>query len=214
MINTLLDFILHSDKYISPIIQNYGFWVYIIFPLVIFAETGLVIAPFLPGDSLLFALGAFAAVGSLNIFWLFIILSAAAIVGDSANYAIGKHISSKFLEKNKVRFIKEEYIQKTQKFYEKHGVKTIVIARFIPIVRTFAPFMAGIGGMSYPRFFIYNICGGILWVSVFLFGGFYFGNLKFIKERFGSIIILIIILSFLPGIVEFFRINLKNRSKV
>ena len=211
MINTFLDFILHSDKYINPIIQNYGCWVYIIFPLVIFAETGLVVTPFLPGDSLLFALGAFAAVGSLNIFGLFILLSAAAILGDSINYAIGKHVGSKFLEKNKVKFIKEEHIKKTQEFYEKYGAKTIVIARFIPIIRTFAPFVAGIGKMSYPRFFIYNVFGGILWVSLFLFGGFYFGNLKFIKENFGSIIILIIILSFLPGIVEFFRSYRKKR---
>jgi membrane-associated protein len=211
IIRTFFDFVIHLDKYLNLIVANHGLWAYTIFFFIIFAETGLVITPFFPGDSFLFALGTFAAVDSLNIFWLFIILSTAAILGDSTNYAIGKNIGSRFLEKNKVRFIKEAHIKKTQRFYEKYGPKTIVIARFVPIVRTFAPFVAGIGKMSYRRFFIYNILGGILWIAVFLFGGFYFGNFKLVKENFGSVILLIVILSILPGIIEFFKSSLKKR---
>ncbi len=208
----LLDFILHLDKYLNLIVESRGHWAYAIFFLIIFAETGLVVTPFLPGDSLLFALGAFAAVDSLSIFWLFLVLCSAAILGDSVNYWLGKRIGSRILEKNKVWFIKQEHIEKTQRFYAKYGAKTIVMARFVPIVRTLAPFVAGIGKMSYRRFFSYNVFGGILWIGLFLFGGFYFGNLKIVKENFGAAILLIIFFSILPGIIEFFRAKLKKRK--
>ena len=205
IISTFLDLVLHLDKHLSVIVQNHGPWAYGIFFLVIFAETGLVATPFLPGDSLLFGLGVFVAADSLNIYWLFIILSMAAILGDSVNYAIGKYIGLTLLERNKIRFIKEAHIKKTENFYKKYGPKTIVLARFIPIVRTFAPFVAGISKMQYIRFFTYNCLGGILWIAIFLFSGYYLGGFKLVKENLNIVILLIIFLSIMPGVVEFFR---------
>ena len=204
LINSFIDFILNLDVHLSTIIQNFGSLTYFILFLIIFAETGLIITPFLPGDSLLFAAGTFAAIGSLNVLWLFAILTAAAILGDSLNYAIGKFIGPKMF-KERSRFLKKEYLDKTHHFYKKYGKKTIVLARFIPIVRTFAPFLAGLGKMSYAHFLFYNIFGGILWVGIFVFGGYYFGNIPIVKENFTITVFIIIFLSFVPAIVEYYK---------
>lgn len=212
-ISSLIDFILHLDKHLNEIIQTYGAWTYLLLFLIIFMETGLVITPFLPGDSLLFAAGAFAAQGSLNVFVLFILLSFAAILGDTVNYWIGHYIGPKAFSGN-VRFLKKEYLDRTHAFYEKHGGKTIILARFIPIIRTFAPFVAGIGAMTYSHFIIYNVIGGILWVGLFTFGGYFFGNLPFVKDNFIIVIITIIFISVLPAIIEVIRSRLSSSREV
>lgn len=207
-----IDLILHLDKYLNFIIQAYGIWTYLILLFVIFCETGLVVTPFFPGDSLLFAAGAFASTGSLDIKFLFLIFGMAAVLGDTINYFIGKSIGFKIFEKENLRFIKKEHLIKAHKFYEKHGGKTIIIARFIPVIRTFAPFVAGIGEMSYRRFISYNIIGGIAWVTLFLFGGFFFGNLRSVKSNFTFILIAIIIISILPGVIGLIRGRKRNLS--
>ena len=206
-ISYLIDLFLHLDKHLSQIIQNYGVWTYLLLFLVIFMETGFVVTPFLPGDSLLFAAGTFAspALGSsLNIFLLWALLCAAAILGDTVNYWIGHFIGPKAFT-GEVRFLKKEYLDRTHDFYEKHGGKTIIIARFIPIIRTFAPFVAGIGAMNYGRFISYNVVGGVVWVTIFTFGGYYFGNLPFVKENFSLVVIAIIVISVVPMIFEFIK---------
>ena len=206
-ISYLIDLFLHLDKHLSQIIKNYGVWTYLLLFLVIFMETGFVVTPFLPGDSLLFAAGTFAspALGSsLNIFLLWALLCAAAILGDTINYWIGHFIGPKAF-KGEVRFLKKEYLDRTHDFYEKHGGKTIIIARFIPIIRTFAPFVAGIGAMNYGRFITYNVVGGVAWVTIFTFGGYYFGNLPFVKENFSLVVIAIIFISVVPMIFEFIK---------
>jgi membrane-associated protein len=201
---SLIDFVLHLDKHLSVILEYAGLWSYLLFFVVIFAETGLVVTPFLPGDSLVFTLGTLAAVeGSpLQIGWVFVTLAAAAILGDSANYAVGKYFGSIILKKQGAWFLKKEHIDRTHRFYEKYGSKTIVLARFVPIVRTFAPFVAGVGRMSYSRFLTYNVTGGLLWITLFSFGGYFFGNIPIIKKNFGLVIIAIIILSILPAVIE------------
>ncbi len=204
-IKDLIDLFLHLDKHLNEIILQYGTFTYLILFLIIFAETGLVVTPFLPGDSLLFAAGTFAASGSLDPFILFLLLSVAAIIGDSVNYAFGKYVGPKIFEKNKIKFLKKEHLDRTHAFYEKHGGKTIIIARFIPIIRTFAPFVAGIGSMTYGKFIAYNIIGGIIWVGIFVFGGYFFGNLPFVKNNFSIVIVAIIIISVIPAVVEFLR---------
>ncbi|MDF1611778.1 DedA family protein [Stygiobacter electus] len=204
----LFDLFLHLDKHISEIINQYGTLTYIILFLVIFAETGLVFTPFLPGDSLLFAAGAFVAKGSFDIHILFLILSLAAILGDTLNYWIGHYFGMKVFNL-KLKFLKKEYLDKTHQFYEKYGGKTIIIARFVPIVRTFAPFVAGIGSMSYSKFIKYNVVGGVLWTSLFIYCGFFFGNLEFVKNNFSFIVLAIIIISILPGVFEY----LSHRKK-
>lgn len=204
LIQYLVDFVLHLDKHLNEIIQNFGVWTYLILFVIIFLETGLVVTPFLPGDSLLFAAGSFAALGSLNVFVLFVLLSFAAILGDTVNYWIGHYIGPRAFSGN-IRFLKVEYLDRTHEFYERHGGKTIILARFIPIIRTFAPFVAGIGAMTYPKFFAYNVVGGVLWVGLFVFGGYYFGNLPFVKENFALVILAIIFISVVPGFIEFFR---------
>ena len=193
-----IDVILHLDKYLGQIIANYGTLTYGILFLIIFLETGLIFTPFLPGDSLLFVSGAFAAKKVLNVFLLFILLTIAAILGDTVNYFIGNYFGKKIK-------IKQEYLEKTQKFYEKYGNKTIVLARFIPLIRTFAPFVAGIGKMNYLRFLSYNIIGGILWVGIFVFGGYFFGNIKFVNENLTYFILGIIIISFIPVLINLFK---------
>ncbi len=200
----LIDLFLHLDKHLNEIIVQYGALTYGILFLVIFAETGLVFTPFLPGDSLLFAAGTFAAIGSFNVHILFLLLSAAAIIGDSVNYWVGQYIGLKLFEK-KSRFLKKEYLERTHKFYEKHGGKTIILARFIPIVRTFAPFVAGIGAMTYSKFIAYNIIGAIIWCAIFIYGGYFFGNLSFVKNNFSFVILAIIFISILPMLIEYIR---------
>jgi len=202
--NTLFDifsFIMHLDKSLNGIIQNYGMWTYAFMFLIVFCETGLVVTPFLPGDSLIFAAGALAAMGSLNTSAFFITFFLAAVIGDTVNYHIGQKIGSKILEKENIRFIKKEYIIKAHKFYEKHGSLTIVIGRFIPIIRTFVPFVAGMGEMHYLKFIVYNILGGFLWVTLFLSGGYFFGNLPFVTNNFSAVLIVIMAISITPAIV-------------
>jgi membrane-associated protein len=205
-IKALIDFILHIDQHLVEIIQDYKTWTYIILFLIIFAETGLVVTPFLPGDSLLFALGAIIAKPEtdLNIFAMLLALCIAAILGDLVNYHIGKWIGYRAFS-GKYKLLKVEYLQKTQAFYNKHGGKTIIYARFIPIIRTFAPFVAGMGTMNYGRFAIYNVTGGVAWVSIFLFLGYFFGGIPVIKQNFTLVIFAIIIISILPPIFELLR---------
>jgi membrane-associated protein len=205
LINGFIEILLHLDKHLDWVIRNYGFWTYGIFFLIIFLETGLVVTPFLPGDSLLFAAGTFAALGSLDTKWLVILLSIAAIAGDTLNYWIGYMVGPKVFSKEKSRFLNKEYLHRTHQFYERYGGKTIILARFIPIIRTFAPFVAGIGSMTYGRFITYNIVGGIAWVLIFVLGGYFFGNIPFIKQNFSLVVAAIIFLSVLPGIIEFLR---------
>jgi len=201
----LVDFFVHLDKYLPVIIQSFGVWAYVIVFLVIFCETGLVVAPILPGDSLLFALGSIAALGALNLELLLILLCIAAVAGNMVNYTIGHFLGPKVFHYENNRFFKKEYLIKTHQFYEKHGGKTIIITRFMPIVRTFAPFVAGIGAMTYPKFTLYNIVGGVAWVCTFLLGGYFFGNIPSVKNNFTLVILAIIILSIMPGIIEYWR---------
>ncbi len=200
-----IDLFLHLDKHISMLLQMFGGWTYLIVFLIIFCETGLVVTPILPGDSLLFGLGTFAAKGDLDPLLLIVLLSIAAIAGDTVNYAVGKFVGPKIFHRDDVKFLKKEYLERTHRFYEKHGGKTIIIARFIPIIRTFAPFVAGIGAMTYWRFITYNIVGGVAWICFFVLGGYYFGNLPFVKRNFTLVIIAIIIISVLPGVFEYIR---------
>lgn len=204
-INYFIDLFLHLDKHLNDLIVIYGMWSYAVLFLIIFAETGLVFTPFLPGDSLLFAAGALAATGAFNLPLLFVLLVVAAILGDTVNYWVGDYFGLKLFKKENARFLKKEYLDRTHKFYEKHGGKTIIIARFVPIVRTFAPFVAGVGSMTYFKFISYNVIGGIVWVAIFVFGGYFFGNLPFVKSNFSVVIIAIILISILPGVVEYFR---------
>lgn len=202
--NTLVfitSFILHLDQSLIGIIQNYGLWTYLLLFLIIFCETGLVVTPFLPGDSLIFASGALAAMGSMNIIIFFIVFFLAAVIGDTVNYYIGNKIGNKILEKENMKFLKKEHIIRAHTFYEKHGSMTIVIGRFIPIIRTFVPFVAGMGEMNYMTFIVYNILGGFLWVMLFTTGGYFFGNLPIIKDNFSIVLIAIIEISIVPAII-------------
>jgi membrane-associated protein len=198
---------------LDQIVAHYQAWTYLILFLIIFCETGLVVTPFLPGDSLLFAAGTFCApravdpqimAAPLDIGWLFLLLAAAAILGDTVNYWMGACVGPRAFS-GEIRFLKKEYLDRTHRFYERHGGKTIILARFIPIIRTFAPFVAGIGAMSYGRFIVYNVVGGIAWVALFLFGGFWFGNLEFVQKNFSLVVMAIILISVLPIVVEFIR---------
>jgi membrane-associated protein len=213
LIQFFIDFFLHLDEHLSVVISNYGVWTYLLLFAIIFMETGLVVTPFLPGDSLLFAAGTFSGLGSLNVTLLFFLLSAAAIIGDTVNYWIGHYIGPRAFSGN-IRFLKKEYMERTHEFYERHGGKTIILARFIPIIRTFAPFVAGVGAMTYPRFFAYNVVGGIFWVALFTYGGYFFGNLPAVKANFELVILAIILISVLPGVVEFFRERARTANKV
>jgi membrane-associated protein len=201
----LVDFFLHLDRHLAQVIASYGAYTYGLLFVIVFLETGLVVTPLLPGDSLLFAAGTFAALGSLNIGLLFLLLSIAAILGDTVNYAIGAYLGPKVFHFPKSRFFNPEHLRRTHEFYEKYGGKTIIIARFIPIIRTFAPFVAGIGAMSYARFLAYNVIGGILWVAVCLFAGYFFGNQPFVKKNFSLVILAIMVISVLPAAVEYLR---------
>lgn len=205
----IIDIFLHLDKNLAIVISQYGVTTYGLLFLIIFMETGFVVTPFLPGDSLLFAAGALSATSSLNIFILYLLLVFAAILGDTVNYWIGHFIGPKVFEKD-TRFIKREHLLKTQKFYDKYGGHAIILARFVPIVRTFAPFVAGVAKMSYKHFITYNILGGILWVSLFTWGGYFFGNLPFIKANFHYVVVAIILLSITPIIYEWSRVKLRK----
>uniref|UniRef100_UPI00404AE264 DedA family protein n=1 Tax=Daejeonella sp. TaxID=2805397 RepID=UPI00404AE264 len=213
LIQQLLDFILHIDKHLIEIVQKYQTWTYLILFLIIFAETGFVITPFLPGDSLLFAAGAIIANpdSGLNIFMMCILLIVAAILGDFVNYHIGNFIGPLAFS-GKYKLLKKEYLNKTQAFYEKYGGKTIIYARFVPIIRTFAPFVAGVGTMSYLKFATFNVTGGVLWVTSFLFIGYFFGGLPVIKDNFTYVIFGIIILSIFPPVIEVIREKNKANS--
>lgn len=215
LIRFLIDLFLHLDEHLSEIIQNYGTWTYVLLFLVIFMETGLVVTPFLPGDSLLFAAGTFAspALGSpLNIWVLWVILIVAAVLGDSVNYWIGHFIGPRAFS-GEIRFLKKEYLDRTHAFYERYGGKTIVLARFIPIIRTFAPFVAGVGAMTYGKFFSYNVFGGIAWVTIFVWGGYFFGTLPFVQENFSFVVLAIILISVMPAVIEVLKERLRSTRK-
>jgi membrane-associated protein len=207
----LIDVFLHLDMYLDTIIQQYGVWMYVILFVVVFLETGVVVTPFLPGDSLLFAAGALCARGDLVVGWLFLLLFLAAVLGDTVNYSIGHLVGPRAFH-GQSRLFKREHLDRTHQFYERHGGKTIVLARFIPIIRTFAPFVAGIGRMSYGRFVTYNILGGLLWTVLFVFGGYYFGNQPLVKRNFTLVILAIIVLSLLPLAVEFIQ-NYRRKAR-
>jgi len=212
LISNLLDLFLHLDEHLSVVIQTYGTWTYLILFLIIFLETGIVITPFLPGDSLLFAAGTFAGMGALNIYVLLILLSAAAVLGDTVNYWIGHYIGPKAFS-GEVRFLKKEYLDRTHEFYERHGGKTIILARFIPIIRTFAPFVAGVGAMSYGRFITYNVIGGIAWVLGFTLAGYFFGQVPFVQDNFTYVVVAIILISVMPAVIEVVRSRFKPSAK-
>jgi membrane-associated protein len=215
LITYFIDLFLHLDKHLSLVITQYGTGTYLLLFFIIFMETGFVVTPFLPGDSLLFAAGTFAspALGSpLNIVVLYLLLCTAAVLGDTVNYWIGHFIGPRAFSMNN-RFLKKEYLERTEAFYEKHGGKTIVLARFIPIIRTFAPFVAGVGKMSYWRFISYNVIGGIAWVSLFCLGGYFFGNLPVVKDNFSIVVVTIILISVLPMVFEIVKGRMKRPSQ-
>ena len=202
MLASLIDFVLHIDQHLIELTQTYGLWIYAILFLIVFCETGLVVTPFLPGDSLLFAAGAVAALGGMNVHIAAGLLLAAAVIGDAVNFAIGKYFGEKLFAKPDSRVFKREYLDKTHAFYEKYGGKTIILARFVPIVRTFAPFVAGMGNMHYGRFIRYNVIGALMWVGLLTYAGYFFGELPVVKNNFGLVVIGIIMVSVLPMAVE------------
>jgi membrane-associated protein len=199
------DILLHLDKYMDLMIQTMGFWSYVIIFLIIFCETGLVVTPILPGDSLLFAIGTFAAIGSFDIVMVLILLTIAAIAGDTVNYWIGNYLGPKVFHYEDSRFFKKRHLERTHQFYEKHGGKTIIIARFIPIIRTFAPFVAGIGSMTYRKFLSYNVVGGFFWIFSLTLAGYFFGNIPVVRENFSLVIVAIVVISVMPGVIEYLR---------
>ena len=200
-----VDWVLHLDTHLDVLIQTYGTWTFLILFVIVFCETGLVVTPFLPGDSLLFTVGTFAARGSLDLGAAIVVLAAAAIVGDTVNYGVGHFVGPKVFHKENVRFLNRKHLERTHEFYERYGGATIIIARFVPIIRTFAPFVAGIGSMTYLRFIAYNVLGGIGWVVLITLGGYFFGNIPVVKEHFSFVIIAIIVISVLPAVVEAWR---------
>ena len=207
LFKAFIDFFLHLDLHLTSILQAYGIWTYLILFLIIFCETGLVVTPFLPGDSLLFAVGALAAGGAVRIGWLIVLLTVAAVAGDGVNYWLGYYLGPRLFKNGRSRFLRKEHLDRTHRFYEKYGGKTIVIARFVPIVRTFAPFVAGLGRMDYWRFSSYNVVGGTVWIVGFTTAGYLFGNIPAVKSNFTLVIFAIIFISLLPGLIEFFRVR-------
>ena len=204
-LGNLLSIVLHLDQHLDQLIPQYGLWVYALLFLIIFCETGLVVTPFLPGDSLLFAVGTIAARGSLDVWWAAGLLTVAAVTGDAANYWVGRLLGAELLRPGRTRLIKQEHVDRTHEFYERHGAKTIVLARFVPIIRTFAPFVAGFGRMTYGRFTMYNVSGGVIWIVLFVVGGYYFGNLPVVRQHFGLALLAIILVSLLPMVFAFVR---------
>ena len=213
LLTTFIDIILHLDKHLIWLVQNYGNWIYLILFLIIFCETGLVVTPFLPGDSLLFVAGAIAASGAMDVQWLAALLMLAAFCGDNTNYWIGRYFGPKIFSRADSRLLNRAHLEKTQRFYEKHGGKTIIFARFLPIVRTFAPFVAGVGRMVYTHFMAYSAFGSVFWISFFVFGGFFFGNVPIVKNNLTFFIFGIIIISILPGIIQFIRSRFGNHGQ-
>lgn len=209
----LIDFILNIDVHLSDLVAQYGVWVYVILFLIVFCETGLVVTPFLPGDSLMFVAGALASLptNSLHVHWLVLVLIVAAIVGDASNYTIGRVFGKKLFKDPDSKIFKQSYLEKTHVFYEKYGGKTIILARFVPIVRTFAPFVAGMGHMSYRHFASYNVIGGIVWVVLFTYAGFIFGGMEFVQENLKMLIVAIIVVSVFPAVVEVWRNKRKTK---
>jgi membrane-associated protein len=212
LLQQIISFVLHIDVHLAAIVEQYGAWTYAVLTLIIFCETGLVVTPFLPGDSLLFATGALSANAALDVRLLFVLLTTAAIVGDAVNYWAGKYIGMKLFD-GRIPYLKPSHLERTHAFYEKYGGKTIVIARFVPIVRTVAPFVAGAGTMTYSRFVIYNVSGAVLWVGSMLFAGYFFGNIPIVRENFGLVVIAIIILSILPAVVELVKARVAARRE-
>ncbi|MBK9064459.1 MAG: DedA family protein [Acidobacteria bacterium] len=204
LLKQLIDVFLHIDKHLAEVTRDYGAWTNAILFAIVFCETGLVVTPFLPGDSLLFTAGALASLGTLNVWALFLLLSLAAILGDTVNYWIGKKIGPRAFD-GTVKFLKQEHLKKTEAFYEKHGKKTIILARFVPIVRTFAPFVAGVGSMTYGTFIAYNVIGGVAWVAICVFSGYFFGNIPIVKKNFSLVVLAIIGISVLPLAWEWWK---------
>jgi len=209
-LSDLLSIVLHLDQHLDRLIPQYGTWVYGLLFLIVFCETGLVVTPFLPRDSLLFAVGTIAARGSLDVWWAAGLLIVAAVTGDAVNYWVGRVLGAELLRPGRRRFIRQEHVDRTHEFYERYGVRTIVLARFVPIIRTFAPFVAGFGRMTYGRFTMYNVSGGVLWIVMFVVGGYIFGNLPAVRDHFGLAILAIILISFVPMVVAF----VQERSRV
>ncbi|MEW6515482.1 MAG: DedA family protein [candidate division FCPU426 bacterium] len=212
LIHLAWDYVMHMDHHLGQIIAYFGPWVYVLFFMIIFCETGLVVTPILPGDSLIFATGTFAALGSLNAHLLFILLTIAAILGDTVNYWIGHFLGPKVFSSERLFLLNKKHLEKTHRFYERHGGKTIILARFIPIIRTFAPFVAGIGTMNYLKFISYNVIGGVAWVGMFVYGGYFFGNLPMVRKNFTLVILGIIFVSILPAVWEFLRHQFAKRT--
>ncbi|HYC30904.1 MAG TPA: DedA family protein [Gemmatimonadales bacterium] len=204
LLRGIVDLFLHLDQHLSEVIARYGTWTHLILFLIVFAETGLVVTPFLPGDSLLFAAGTFAALGALDVWLVIGLLIIAAIIGDTVNYWVGAWIGPRAFS-GRIRWLRQDYLQRTAAFYEKHGGKTIILARFVPIIRTFAPFVAGVGAMSYGKFLLYNVAGAVLWVTLFVLGGYFFGNIPVVKENFTLVILAIIAVSVMPIVVEAYK---------
>ncbi len=204
-LHSIVDFVLHLDKYLGSVILHYHEWTYILLFTIIFCETGLVVTPFLPGDSLLFVAGSLATSDGLNPTLLYFLLLIGAILGNTVNYFIGRYLSEKILSQGKIRFIKSEYLDRTQSYYQRYGGWTLIIARFLPIVRTFAPFMAGVGKMNYMKFMVYNVVGAFLWISFFYLGGYLFGNLPIVRENFSLVVLIILVVSIVPLVAHFVR---------
>ncbi|MBF0568038.1 MAG: DedA family protein [Nitrospirae bacterium] len=205
LLKQFIEIVMHLDKHLGAIANSYGMWTYALLAGIIFCETGLVVTPFLPGDSLLFAAGTISAISTLKLHWLIIGLSLAAIIGDNVNYWVGRYIGPKVFQYENSRLLNKEYLERTRKFYDKYGAKAVVLARFAPIIRTFAPFVAGIGKMNYRRFIVYSILGSLCWVGIFLSGGYFFGNIPIVKNNFTVVIFAIIIISLLPAAVGYLR---------
>lgn len=212
LIKDFIDFVLHLDVRLPQLVNDIGVWTYLIMFALIFCETGLVVIPFLPGDSVIFVIGVLSHDGKLNLFAMMVVLMAAAIIGDTVNYHIGKAFGHKLFKNPDAKLFKKKYLDKTHEFYERHGGKTIIIARFVPIIRTFAPFVAGMGSMSYVKFISFNIIGGISWVILFLFAGFFFGSISFVKNNFTFVIFAIIFISLLPGLITY--LNSRRTVKI
>ncbi|MBA9026438.1 membrane-associated protein [Peribacillus huizhouensis] len=203
--NNMIDIFLHIDKHLSLYMNEYGVFIYFILFVIVFCETGLVFMPFLPGDSLIFATGALAAAGSIKLLPIYLIFCVAAIAGDTVNYTIGHSLRNKVSARENIRFIKKEHLERTTNFFEKHGSATIILARFVPIIRTFAPFVAGVSTMPYRKFILYNVLGGLLWVSIALFAGFFFGNIPIVKDNFSIVVLGIVVVSLLPIVFAYFK---------